>query len=250
VTRVTPIAHSRRGTAGRDAPTAYPSSVSAVNGLTEVYQDFQDALEQLRRTGRREGVELTAIPAPTHLAPFAAAVRAEVRRPPVPSRAPALAAGPGAAPATGPAAAPDRDRAPGAPDDELATGRFVLLHDPSEPAAWGGAFRVVTWARAAAGREIGCDDTAGVLTWTWLLEALERHRAGYSREGGTASRVLAEGFGLLGDQQEGADVELRASWTPDGSDVAPHLAAWADTVCTLGGLPPYPRGVTVLHPRR
>ncbi len=248
MTRTTPIGPSRRGTAAPGAPTAYPSSVSAVNGLSEVYQDFQDALEQLRRTSHREGVELTAIPAPSHLAPFAAAVRAEVRRPPVPSRAPALAAGPGAVPAAGPAAVPDR--VTGAPDDELATGRFVLLHDPSEPAAWGGPFRIVTWARAAASREIGCDDTAGAITWTWLLEALQRHRAGYSREGGTASRVLAEGFGLLGDQEEGADVELRASWTPDGSDVAPHLAAWADTVCTFAGLPPYPRGVTVLHPRR
>ncbi len=248
MTGTTPIARSRRGTRGRDAPTAYPSSVSAVNGLTEVYQDFQDALEQLRRTGHREGVELTAIPAPTHLAPFAAAVRAEVRRPAAPSRAPALTAGPAAAQDAGAAAVPDR--APGAPEDELATGRFVLLHDPSEPTAWGGPFRIVTWARAAASREIGCDDTAGANAWTWLLEALERHRAGYSREGGTASRVLAEGFGLLGDQEEGADVELRASWTPDGSDVAPHLAAWADTVCTFAGLPPYPRGVTVLHPRR
>ncbi|MFE7631888.1 DUF3000 family protein [Kocuria sp. NPDC057446] len=212
--------------------------MSAVKGLSEVYQDFQDALDQLRRTGDREGVELTAIPAPTHLAPFAAAVRAEVRR-----RAARIHGTP-------PPAGSALDRAAGAPDDELATGRFVLLHDPSEPAAWGGPFRIVTWARAAAGREIGCDDAAGAIAWTWLLEALERHRAGYSREGGTASRVLAEGFGLLGDQEEGADVELRASWTPAGSDVAPHLAAWADAVCTLAGVPPYPRGVTVLHPRR
>lgn len=249
MTRATPIARPRRGTAGRDARTAYPSSVSAVNGLSEVYQGFQDALEQLRRTGGRDGVELTAIPAPTHLAPFAAAVRAEVRTPHERLRAPALSAGPGAPPAAGPGAAPSGGMA-GAPGEELATGRFVLLHDPSEPAAWGGPFRIVTWARAAASREIGCDDTAGAITWTWLLEALERHRAGYSREGGTASRVLAEGFGLLGDQEEGADVELRASWTPDGPDVAPHLAAWADTVCTFAGLPPYPRGVTVLHPRR
>ncbi|WP_344120143.1 DUF3000 family protein [Kocuria aegyptia] len=218
-----------------------------MNGLSEVYQHFQDALEQLRRTGPREGVELSPIPAPTHLAPFAAAVRAEVRRPPGPLRAAVLAAGPGSRPGAG---AADPAAGTGVPDDDLATGRFVLLHDPSEPAAWGGPFRIVTWARAAAGREIGCDDTAGAITWTWLLEALARHRAGYSREGGTASRVLAEGFGLLGDQAEGADVELRASWTPDGSDVAPHLAAWADTVCTFAGLPPYPRGVTVLHPRR
>ena len=108
MTRATPIARSRRGTSGRDAPTAYPSSVSAVNGLSEVYQGFQDALEQLRRTGHREGVELTAIPAPTHLAPFAAAVRAEVRRPPAPSRAPALTAGPAAARDAGAAAVPPR----------------------------------------------------------------------------------------------------------------------------------------------
>ncbi len=246
MTRATPVPVPRRGTAGQDARTAYPSSVSAVNGLSEVYQGFQDALEQLRRTGRREGVDLTSIPAPTHLAPFAAAVRAEVRTPPARLRAPALPARPAAPPAAG--RAPSASDGP--PGRELATGRFVLLHDPSEPAAWGGPFRIVTWARAAASREIGCDDSAGAITWTWLLEALERHRAGYSREGGTASRVLAEGFGLLGDQEEGADVELRASWTPEGSDVAPHLAAWADTVCTFAGLPPYPRGVTVLHPRR
>ncbi|KUG60894.1 enoyl-CoA hydratase [Kocuria rosea subsp. polaris] len=223
--------------------------MSAVNGLSEVYEGFQDALEQLRRTGRREGVELTAIPAPTHLAPFAAAVRAEVRTPPVRLRGALLPAGPAARP-TGTPSAAALGLPAGTAGDELATGRFVLLHDPSEPAAWGGAFRIVTWARAAADREIGCDDTAGTIAWTWLLEALERHRAGYSREGGTASRVLAEGFGLLGDQEEGADVELRASWTPEGSDVAPHLAAWADTVCTFAGLPPYPPGVTVLHPRR
>ncbi|MFI7582536.1 DUF3000 family protein [Kocuria sp. M1N1S27] len=230
--------------------------MSAVNDLSEMSQDFHDALEQLRLGRHRGDVELTAIPAPAHLAPFAAAVRAEVRRPGLSLPAPALAAAPGALPAlgTGSALLGRRARAgaprAGAPDDELATGRFVLLHDPSEPAAWGGPFRIVTWARAAAGRDIGCDDTAGAMAWTWLLEALDRHRAGYSREGGTASRVLAEGFGLLGDQEEGADVELRASWTPDGSDVAPHLAAWADTVCTFAGLPPYPRGVTVLHPRR
>ncbi|MEX5268936.1 DUF3000 family protein [Kocuria sabuli] len=220
--------------------------MSSVNDLSGMSQDFQEALGHLRRTPYRAGVELTEIPAPTHLAPFAAAVQAEVRRPDLLD---APAAGAVVVPRTG---APFPSAEPGArgPDDELATGRFVLLYDPSEPEAWGGPFRIVTWARAAADREIGCDDTAGVLAWSRLLEALDRHRAGYSREGGTASRVLAEGFGSLGDQAEGADVELRASWTPDGPDVEPHLAAWADTVCTFAGLPPYPRGVTVLHPRR
>lgn len=237
----------RRGTGDRGARTAYSSSVSAVNDLSGGSQDFQDALEGLRRARRRGDVELTEIPAPAHLAPFAAAVRAEVLRPAGPSRPPAIAAGGWLT--TGPGAVAG-NTGPLGLQAELATGRFVLLHDPAEPAAWGGTFRIVTWARAAVQREIGSDDMAGTMAWTWLLEALDRHRAGYSREGGTASRVLAEGFGVLGDQEEGADVELRASWTPDGPDAEAHLAAWADTVCTFAGLPPYPRGVTVLHPRR
>ncbi len=220
--------------------------MSADNGLSQVPQDFRAALAHLRRAHPREGIELTEIPAPGHLAPFAVAARADVRR----------VAGVVAAPAAGRRSGPAADvlvaggRSGGAAGDELATGRFVLLHDPAEPLAWGGAFRVVTWARAAVAREVGRDAGTGALAWAWLLEALERHRAGYSREGGTASRVLAEGFGVLGDQEEGADVELRAAWTPDGPDVEPHLAAWADTVCTFAGLPPYPQGVTVLHPRR
>ncbi|WP_062733423.1 DUF3000 family protein [Kocuria turfanensis] len=223
--------------------------MSTVNDLSGVSQGFQEALEHLLRTPYRDGIELTEIPAPTHLAPFAAAVRAEVRQPPDPPAGPALE--PRTALPALPRAASPRDELGGrGPADELAAGRFVLLFDPSEPEAWGGPLRIVTWARAAVGREVGCDDTAGLLAWTRLLESLQRHRAGYSREGGTASRVLAEGFGTLGDQVEGADVELRASWTPDGSDVEPHLAAWADTVCAFAGLPPYPRGVTVLHPRR
>jgi len=234
----------RRGTAHTGRASAYPASVSAVNDLSRVPQDFRAALAHLRRARYRDGIELTEIPAPAHLAPYAVAVRAEIRRPAGLPAGPALVADRAAA------LAPAGPAASAGAEDELATGRFVLLHDPAEPPAWGGAFRVVTWARAAVEREIGCDDMAGEIVWTWLLEALERHRAGYSREGGTASRVLAEGFGVLGDQVEGADVELRASWTPDGPDVEPHLAAWADTVCTFAGLPPYPPGVTVLHPRR
>ncbi|MFW6187342.1 MAG: DUF3000 family protein, partial [Actinomycetota bacterium] len=186
--------------------------MSAVNDLSAVSQDFRDALANLRRAGGREGVELVQIPAPPHLAPFAAAVRADVWAPADTPSAP----GPGPDRA---AAGPPAHAVPHGPGDELATGRFVLLHDPAEAAAWGGPLRIVTWARAAVGREIGRDDMAGVHAWSMLLEALERHRAGYSREGGTASRSLAEGFGLLGGQEEDADVELRASWTPDGPDV-------------------------------
>ncbi|MFI7482698.1 DUF3000 family protein [Kocuria sp. M1R5S2] len=218
--------------------------MSAVNDPSGVSQVFRDALGNLRRT--RQGVELAQISAPTHLAPFAAAVRADVVGTAAHRRAPGLSARAVARPLLAGRGVPG---GPGT-TDELATGRFVLLHDPAEPPAWGGAFRVVTWARSAVGRGITRDELAGAVAWTWLLEALDRHRAGYSREGGTVSRVLTDGFGILGDQEHGADLELRASWTPDGPDVEPHLAAWADTVGSFAGLPPYPHGVTVLHPRR
>lgn len=235
----------RRGTARRAARTAYPSSVTADNDPSGVSRMFRDALGNLRRARHRPGVELTQIPAPTHLAPFAAAVRAEVLRGAHPRHVPA------AAPATAARRAARTEEArPPAAQAELATGRFVLLHDPAAPSAWGGTFRVVTWARAAVTRDLRHDEAACTVAWNRLLEALDRHRAGYSREGGTAARVLAEGFGILGDQEEGADVELRASWTPDGPDVEAHLAAWADAIGAFAGLPPHPQGVTVLHPRR
>lgn len=221
--------------------------MSAVNDLSGASQDFQEALGSLRRARSPEDVVLAEIPAPTHLAPFSAAVRADVRRPAPSLHGPAGRAGSWAALTAVPGAA-SGPHASGR-EDELATGRFVLLHDPSEPVAWGGPFRIVTWARAPMAREIGWDDAAGATVWSWLLQALDRHGAGYSGAGGTASRVLAEDFGVLGDREEGVDVELRASWTPDGPDVEAHLAAWSDAVGTFVGLRPCPRGVTVLHPR-
>jgi hypothetical protein len=41
-------------------------------------------------------------------------------------------------------------------------------------------------------------------------------------------------------------IELRASWTADTADLAPHLLAFVDLLCTAGGLPP--EGVIALQP--
>ena len=46
-------------------------------------------------------------------------------------------------------------------DEELATGRFVLLHDPAAPEAWEGTFRVVSFVRAALEPELGADPLLG-----------------------------------------------------------------------------------------
>ena len=73
----------------------------------------------------------------------------------------------------------------------------------------------------------------------------------HSRAGGTATRILSESFGSLEDRQASNDVELRASWTPTGTQFGSHLEAWADMVCSFAGLPPLPDGVVALpHVRR
>ena len=163
---------------------------------------------------------------------------------PVPRPAPAAVHGPVSAALV---------RAAGTVDDEneeLATGRFILLYDPDGSAVWDGEFRIVTYIRAQLEPEMGNDEMLGSVAWTWLVESLENHQAPYRAAGGTATRVLSESFGTLSDRPGSIDIELRASWTPEGPDIRSHLEAWSDMVCTFAGLPPLPEGVTALPRRR
>ncbi len=157
-------------------------------------------------------------------------------------------------PVHGPAALAFAAHNPAATDDdednELATGRFILLHDPDGSAVWDGEFRIVTYIRAQLEADMGNDEMLGSVAWTWLVEALENHGAKYRAAGGTATRILSESFGTLADRPDTIDIELRASWTPATSDAQAHLEAWSDMVCTFAGLPPLPPGVTPLPSRR
>ncbi|EMY32579.1 enoyl-CoA hydratase [Arthrobacter crystallopoietes BAB-32] len=132
----------------------------------------------------------------------------------------------------------------------MATGRFILLHDPEGSELWDGTFRIVTYIRAQLDAEMGNDTLLGSVAWTWLVEALDIHKAMYRNAGGTATRILSESFGTLAGQQDAIDIELRASWTPDNAQVQAHLEAWSDMVCTFAGLPPLPEGVASLPNRR
>ncbi len=210
-----------------------------MSSLDQVPADFLFALGTLRQARCRSELHLDEIPAPSRLAPFAVALGAEVIGPGEP-----LAG----APVHGPAAAA-LARASGSDDVELATGRFILRHDPEGSAVWDGEFRIVTYIRAQLEPEMGNDELLGSVAWTWLVEALENHQAPYRSAGGTATRVLSESFGTLSDRPNSIDIELRASWTPATQDITTHLEAWSDMVCTFAGLPPLPEGVTPL-PRR
>jgi hypothetical protein len=73
------------------------------------------------------------------------------------------------------------------------------------------------------------------------------------------TRVATESFGGMADEGGTAQIEIRASWTPvppeDASDLAPldlapHVEAWGELLCTAAGLPPVPDGVAVMPSRR
>jgi hypothetical protein len=173
----------------------------------------------VRTTAFRDDLSVREIPAPTGLAPDAIALAGDVR--------------------------------PEAEGEESAygTGRFILLHDPAEPAAWSGPFRIVCFAQAPLEPDIGVDPMLADVAWSWLVDALKSRRAALHSASGTATKTLSKGFGSLAAEGDGAQIELRASWSPQGP-IGPHVEAWAELVCMLAGLPPGSEGVAMLGTRR
>ncbi len=181
---------------------------------------FSAAVDALRRAELRPELVLTEITAPGSLAPYAIAMAADVT--------------------------PARHGA----DSELGTGRFILLYDPAGSEAWGGTFRVVCFAQAPLETDIGVDPFLAQVAWSWLVDALDTRGAAYLAASGTATKILSTGFGELATQGDGAQIELRASWTPADHEVTAHVEAWGELLCMLAGLPPAVEGVSLLATRR
>jgi hypothetical protein len=135
-------------------------------------------------------------------------------------------------------------------DSGFGTGRFVLLHDPDEPEEWGGAFRVICFAQAPLETEIGLDPFLADVAWSWLVDALDNRGARYTAEAGTATKIISTGYGELAGEGSGAQIELRASWTPLDGEFAAHVEGWGELLCMLAGLPPVAEGVSLLSARR
>ena len=189
-------------------------------GPDDVPAAFLRALRSIRETRVRPEVQLTEVPGPGRVAPFSAALTADVRSP----RA-------------------DVD------DLDLASGRFVILHDPAGPEAWDGTFRVVTLTRATLEPEVGADALLGEVAWSWWRDSLDAGGLTVRAAGGTVTRVLSQSFGALADRPDEVEVEIRASWTATDPEIGAHLLAWTSFLCTCAGLPPLPEGVTPLAPR-
>lgn len=144
-------------------------------------------------------------------------------------------------------------------DTDLGTGRIILLHDPSGNDAWDGTYRCVAYARAEIDLELITDPLLAAVGWSWLTEALDAHGASYLAASGTVTRVATDSFGGMADEGGSAQIEVRASWTPclpttakPGTtlDIGAHVEAWGELLCTAAGLPPVPEGVTAMPSRR
>ncbi|HEY0950207.1 DUF3000 domain-containing protein [Nocardioides sp.] len=187
--------------------------------------EFRDAVATMHAARLRPEILCEEMPAPQRIAPYASALSADVT----------------------------------VDDTDVGTGRIILLHDPAGNDAWDGTFRCVAYARAEIDLELITDPMLAAVGWSWLVEALEAHGAAYAAASGTVTRVATESFGGMVDEGGTAQIEIRASWTPlvpDDApalaplDLAPHVEAWAELLCTAVGLPPVPEGVTMMPSRR
>lgn len=191
-------------------------------GATASPPEFREAVATMRAATLRPEVLCEEMPAPQRIAPHAAALSADVTVDGV----------------------------------DVGTGRIILLHDPAGNDAWDGTFRCVAYARAEIDLDLVTDPLLAEVGWTWLTEALAAHGAAYTAESGTVTRVATESFGGMADEGGTAQIEIRASWTPLASaadaplDVAPHVEAWGELLCTAAGLEPVPEGVAVMPSRR
>jgi hypothetical protein len=179
---------------------------------------FRTGLDELG-----EDFEIEDAPAPKRLAPYAAAVAVTVYR----------------------------------DDEDIASGRLILLYDPAGQDAWAGTFRVVAYVRADIEPEVAADPLLGEVGWSWLTEALDTHVPGYALESGTVTRDITEGFGAKEDEVPLTGFELRASWSPtageqlpgdlDALDLGSHVVAWCACIAAAAGLEP--PGTRALRPR-
>jgi hypothetical protein len=174
---------------------------------------FARAVAELRSVVPRAEIALEDAPPPTKLAPFAFALGGTVTR-----------AG-----------------------EEVTTGRLILLHDPAGHDAWDGTLRLVTYVTAELESEIATDPLLSAVAWDWLIDALDDHGASHHAVGGTVTLNVSTRFGDLAGPPTVADLELRASWTPDDDRLAAHMRAWFALLATTAGLPP--PGVTALASR-
>ena len=185
---------------------------------------FERLVDHLRTFTPRTEVALIEVPAPQKLATFAFAFSADVS-----------------------------NGLLGDEEDEVANGRFVLLHEPGGQATWDGEFRCVTFVSADVDPIMQEDPLLPEVGWSWFLESLERNECIFNAPSGTVTRVSSASFGKLSPRNDDAEIEIRASWTPiinEPQELMKHIESWCNLISEVAGLPPVPEGVSAISSAR
>jgi hypothetical protein len=173
--------------------------------------EFQAALDSLATVRARAEIDLEHIPAPQRLAPWSHAIGARVAEP---------------------------AELPGEDDVEVASGRFIVLHDPAGHEAWDGTTRCVGYVSAVTDESMVDDQMFSEVAWSWLVEALVDSGADHHSLGGTVTRTASTRYGDIAGPEHSVDVEIRASWTAADTDLDKHFTAWLEVLGNAAGLPP------------
>lgn len=187
-----------------------------VSNVIESSPEWTAAVKSLHGATRRSELVLAEVPAPSRLAPYALALSADLS----------------------------------VNDEELAAGKFVLLHDPAGQDAWDGTFRIVTFVNAQIEADVVTDELFDEVAWSWLQDALESSGAEFSTLSGTVTRTVSRSFAELAQRPRETQLEVRASWSPQAQNLAPQLTAWCALLEQAAGLEPLPEGVTSLKRSR
>ena len=185
---------------------------------------FERLIDLLRTFTPRAEVALIEVPAPQKLATFAFAFSADVSNGLI-----------------------------GEEENEVANGRFVLLHEPGGQATWDGEFRCVTFVSADVDAVMQEDPLLPEVGWSWFLESLESNECAFNAPSGTVTRVSSASFGKLSPRSDDAEIEIRASWTPiitEPHELMKHIQSWCNLISEVAGLPPVPEGVSAITSAR
>lgn len=163
--------------------------------------EYVAAVLSLKQCAIREELEISELDAPFDIAEKAIAFSAEIKQSEIGSKA--------------------------------GTGRFVLFWSPTPQENWTSNFRVVCFARSPLETDIGKESDSSHVTWDWLTTALANSGAGYSSLAGTTTRIISSGHGMMEHQDEYAEIEIRASWSPDSTEIHRHFEAWQNLICVM-----------------
>ena len=187
-------------------------------------KEFEELINNLRTFTPRAEIVLEEVPAPQKLATYAFAFSADVS-----------------------------NGLLGEDEDEIASGRFVLLHEPGGQDTWEGEFRCVTFVRADVDPIMQQDPLLPEVGWSWFLGALESQECTLAAPSGTVTRVASASFGKLSPRNDEAEIEIRASWTPlitEPVELMKHIAGWCRLISDVAGLEPIPEGVSTISSAR